>query len=836
VRWKVRLMAAARTLHDCADDVAEELGADKTPAEKEQIKKSVREIAERLRQAKRRAAAAGKDPDAEIARLVAQDAGEARIKAAKARKDAAINIIKGDAARAQKAELVAQGLRRDRSLVAILNGAYGGWKSGRNSAATRRQALGGGWISGMLAEFHEKLPHVVKMLQRPRDNAPFFYDVVREWRKPGSTKSKEARLTAEIFSKYAEAARLAYNKAGGNAGKIPDWGGPQAHDAGKLIKAGDEQWITDIYAEMDHDRSFGALTTEAEAKEILADSYLTITTGVPATPTARERGAFVGAGGSFDPHRVFHFKDANAWIRYAEKYGRGNVVTGLMDHLKSMARRTALMEKLGTNPPRMMEHLIEDTRREIRDSKMSGEKKQKELGRLTSLNKDSFVSRAWAVASGDVDRPGNLSQARRWSALRQIQSMASLGLSLPSQFSDLLTYAQAMRWQGRGLLQGYADSLGSLLQGRPPAEVRRIAMLMGVGHETFLGEIHAGYAAEDAAFGILSRWQNAFFKWNGTNWWTDNLTTSFSAMTSVDMAEQSRTAWSALNIGYRTTLAEYGIGEADWNKVRNMVTKEGDYSFVWPELAGDHELEMKLRGFIIDTAQFAVIQGDDRTKQWTTGGQRSGTHLGEAIRSMMQFKGFPIAYTQKILGPMFRGQPGRRDLAAIPHLIAMSLVFGYISSTTKDIMKNKTPKDPLAYATWLAALTQSGGAGLYGDFFFGNADRFGGGLLSDLAGPTISDIANLGTLVMEDRDRLWQLATGELKNGNKLWGDLFKFGLDNTPYINLHFLRAGLDLAILNSFQEWLSPGTFRRREREMKKTYGQGYLIDPLLVQHGAR
>ena len=218
-----------------------------------------------------------------------------------------------------------------------------------------------------------------------------------------------------------------------------------------------------------------------------------------------------------------------------------------------------------------------------------------------------------------------------------------------------------------------------------------------------------------------------------------------------------------------------------------------------------------------------MITGDDRTKQWTTGGQQSGTHLGEAIRSMMQFKSFPIAYSQRVLGPMFRGQPGRRDLAGIPHLIAMSLAFGYVAMTAKDIMKNKTPKDPTAYETWLAALTQSGGAGLYGDFLFGNADRFGGGLLGDLAGPTDQHRGLFGTLVMEDRDRITQLFTGELSDGNKLWGDLAKFGLNNTPYLNLHFLRAGLDLAILNSFQEWLSPGTFRRREREMEKSLRPG-------------
>jgi hypothetical protein len=203
---------------------------------------------------------------------------------------------------------------------------------------------------------------------------------------------------------------------------------------------------------------------------------------------------------------------------------------------------------------------------------------------------------------------------------------------------------------------------------------------------------------------------------------------------------------------------------------------------------------------------------------------------------MMQFKSFPVAYTQKFLGPMLRGQAGRRDLGGIPHLIAMSLAFGYLAQTAKDIMKNKTPRDPNMPETWMAAFLQSGGGGIYGDFLFGNADRMGGGFVTKLAGPALGTAGDLGQLVLEDRDRLKQVITGKLKDGNDLWGDFAKFGLDNAPYLNLHFLRAALDLAILNSFQEYLSPGTFRRREKEMKKTYGQRYAIDPLLVKHGAR
>jgi hypothetical protein len=64
-----------------------------------------------------------------------------------------------------------------------------------------------------------------------------------------------------------------------------------------------------------------------------------------------------------------------------------------------------------------------------------------------------------------------------------------------------------------------------------------------------------------------------------------------------------------------------------------------------------------------------------------------------------------------------------------------STVLGYAAMTAKDMLKGKTPRDPKDPNTIIKAFTQGGGAGIYGDFLFGEYNRFGQSPLETAAGP-----------------------------------------------------------------------------------------------------
>jgi hypothetical protein len=245
------------------------------------------------------------------------------------------------------------------------------------------------------------------------------------------------------------------------------------------------------------------------------------------------------------------------------------------------------------------------------------------------------------------------------------------------------------------------------------------------------------------------------------------------------------------------------------------------------------DLELQFLGMLHDEASFAIISPDDRTRaDWHLAGNRPGTRLGEAIRFFLQFKTFSLAFGQKgIRGNRLAGGGGR-NWGALASLIGTCWILGYGVMTLKDVLKNKTRRELFDenwhpnYKTFVAALLQGGGLGLYSDFLFSKSDRFGANWLADMMGPAASAAYSLGSIVQD----ITGAPGAELdKTVKKTKSDLFWFGLNNTPYINMFYTRAALDFAILNWAQEKLTPGTFKRREKAMTKDYGQKFILPPL-------
>lgn len=231
------------------------------------------------------------------------------------------------------------------------------------------------------------------------------------------------------------------------------------------------------------------------------------------------------------------------------------------------------------------------------------------------------------------------------------------------------------------------------------------------------------------------------------------------------------------------------------------------------------DLELAVRRYMADETGFAVIETDEASRRLAllNTAAPSGTVAGEALRFVMQFKGFPIAFTNRVLGRAFVG--GQGDTTAqrllnnaghIGHLIAGLTLAGYMSMTAKDTLRGWDPRDPKSPQTWLAALQQGGGAGIYGDFLFGQANRFGNSALETVAGPTAATAASLINLWTRARD------------GNSKAGEYFNIAWQNMPFANLFYVRPALDFLVLNSLKEGMSPGYIAREERRRLKDYDQ--------------
>lgn len=228
-------------------------------------------------------------------------------------------------------------------------------------------------------------------------------------------------------------------------------------------------------------------------------------------------------------------------------------------------------------------------------------------------------------------------------------------------------------------------------------------------------------------------------------------------------------------------------------------------------------------GRLAGEAAFGVIEADDATRAVTRQGTRPGTPAGEMWRLVMQFKSFPIAYMQRILGGRrwIRGERQQgltygwtarsvgqglgRDIPGVVCFAIISLALGYASQTLNDFVRGKTPRDPRKGETWAAAAARSGGLGIYGDFLFGKLNRYGNTAVETLAGPVATSMLNAAFAIPGHALR------GDWEAAGK---DAAAIALNNAPFVNFWMTRGVLEWAFLYHVRESLSPGVLRRMER----------------------
>jgi hypothetical protein len=806
------------------------------------------------------------DNMADKLRSFAEREGErTKIAAALQKRHAALNILVRDRLDQAIEGHIKAGLSPRKALLAILEGTQRGIEGGRNSVGALNMAYEARYLGGLFAEIQANKPHLIDALRDPRMDADVTREMaeLKEGGKPGITGNADAQYVAKVFASYAEMSRTDLNKLGASIGKLDGWSGSQIHDDIKMIGAGKDAWISSVLPKLDIDRTFPDLVNEKEVTDALSGIYDTIITGMPNKATPREKGQRVNPANlakSLGKSRVLHFKDADAAMAYRDQFGYGNTVSGMIAHLRNSAKMAANMDALGPNPEIMFGSLVDGLKRKIKDNAtMTPAEKQKAL---KGLDADAgSLRQAFDISTGLASRPVNTTAAKIGADIRAASSMAKLGGALISSVNDVFTPAIASMFRGSGFFKGLTAQLEGLARGRPKGEAAEVSFLTGEGFDGLIGHIVSPAAAVDGPVGKLAKLQESFFRWNGLSWWTDVQRATAGRVISAEMGMRAKTAFNDLPNNYKHVLGLHNIDAAKWDAIRQAGAREVEgKSYITPDLIrqlddtaieplvadrlkaiagkkdfderkakiiddGKRDLELSVLRFFADETSYGVVEPDAASRRLLTQGLRPGTAAGEAIRFIGQFKGFPIAFTQRIGGRALFGHSKDASIleksAHIGTLLAGMSVAGYMSMVMKDTARGYwPPRDPSDPKTWLAALQQGGALGIYGDFLFSQTNRFGGGLSQTIIGPTIGSALDLAELGLKARD------------GDAKAADGLNWALQNTPFINLFYARPALDYLFLNSMREAASPGYLRRTDRSRKTTYGQESFIPRSMLQ----
>lgn len=874
-----------KTLPKMCIDAAIAAGADKATA---------KEIVQNLVDKKKELEALGKidNLETDLAESWLKEMDEEKIAKALQRKQAALNVLRRKELNSYIDTVKSEGFSFLDAMEAQLVGSFKRITGARNSVAARRQGIQKQWTGGMLNELNaiaSKYDVNIRRLFRRDKN---FHDgVAAEMFEPGVTGDAMSRELADMFSRYMEQARMRLNEAGANIGKLENYV-PQTHDPFKMgtkpEKGGDAgaAWVDYIKQRLDLEKTFPDLVGNDEAiNDALSRIYATILTRGEGQVSAYERGDFVGPSNManrYGRHRSLHFKDAKAFVEYNDTYGRGNILDGMQRRLENSSRDIALMEAFGPNPISMIDSLFAEEKQLLSDNAFkSPQETRKQLDTLDSAltfgnSRGGKITHWLAELTGESSWALNMGAARALSVARATQALSKLGAATLSSLADPFIKASAMRVAGLSWPEAVIKSISQYFDFYT-GDKKKLARELGFLTDGIIGDLKIRWDVNEALPGTMADIQNSFFKWSGLNWITESGKAGYAIWFSNHLAKVSDIEFTKLDAPRRALLEYHGIGESQWEAMRHMVETASDgKAYFVPRLAANltneqlekllpealqvaptdpkqlekwkrirerefdkirQELQTQAASMIADEALFAVLEPDEKTRATMFRGTRPGTVEGEVLRSIFQFKSFPMAYAQRVLGGRrwVQGdlQAGMnygwlnlgtykdallRDVPGVVGFAASSLMFGYTAMVLKDLAKGKKPRDPFKQETMIAAFMQSGGLGIVGDFMFGKVDRFGNSFASAMVGPLGGVVGSLATIGGE-------AIRGDLESAGE---DSLRLLASNTPFINLWYTKAAVDWLILYHMREWVSPGSLEREARRIKDEFNQEFIVPP--------
>ena len=687
-----------------------------------------------------------------------------------------------------------------------------------------------------------------------------------------TTKNKDVKKLAEIMEKHSEIARQALNARGANIPKIWGYVVRQSHDqfnvrsaANRLGKNLNEitadptlkgtdinynknftAWKNFILQYLDGDRTFG---NTDNIDSFLMNSYNSL--------VGNKIQVADGASGVFGSRsvtkgisnkRVLHFKSAKDWYAYNEKFGTGSLKETYYSGLMTSGRNIGMLDTLGTNPKENFEKIRVAVSNRMLDNKRSTE----------SLSSYKQFEKFMNVVDGTVytfDGGKNGFAVAKWSAIgRAIGNVSKLGGAVISAAADIGIYGSEMKYQGRTFLGGMAEAMGGIGRIKNTKQKQDIARMLGFFGDGTTYDVSGRFQVGDNLNKGWTQVQRTFFKYNLLSWWTNTLKENSMLGMANYYAKQKNLNFNQLNKPLQSFFGLYNIDATKWDVIRKTAMSKADDGTEFiniSELSNMSDADIKkitgmndlskielqmekdkfkysVSGMLLDRSIFAVIEPDARTKGTMTQGTLAGTGIGEAMRFLGQFKAFPMAIANKVLGremaflrdtsgnfSLRNAQDMGRGIKGLASIVVTSAFMGYISMTAKDLLRGKTPRDPNNIKTIMAAFLQGGGLGIYGDVLF-KEQRDAGSVLAGAVGPAPTTIIDVGLA-------LKYALSGE---GGKAGKAAYRTINANIPFLNLFYVKAAFDYLIGFQIMETMNPGVLKRVEKRMKRDYNQEYLF----------
>ena len=640
-----------------------------------------------------------------------------------------------------------------------------------------------------------------------------------------------AKKGAKAFHDAAEEARTVFNQAGGDVGKLDDWGMPQHHSQVKVAAAGRDAWVEAILPKLDRSRyadDLGQPWDDARMRAFLGKAWDTIATNGHANV---EPGKFTGTGKKANrhaEHRQIHFKDAESVIAYWSDFGERPVADILLGHIDTMARDIAFIEHFGPNP--------DITFRTLRDRALRAAARA-EPTKTGSLEGEAVkLDILYDYAAGKIKPTANATVSNAADILANLNTAGKLGGAvLASLFGDKPMMEAVAHLNNLPMLQRWRTELAVL----NPANVadRRLLQQQGLMLDSIRSGLTRFYEGLGQT-GATGKLANAVMRVTGMQAINDIRKGAFGASLMSAIGEQiaAGRGFKELDKTDIRTLKQYGITEADWKIWQQAKLQDlghGNQHALTPEAIGRIEgidagakrnAIVKLLGAVNTESEFAIVTPGWRERAAFYGDLQRGTVKGEIVRSVLQFKSFPWAMFHRMADAVANKDTPVSKAAMTAYLITATTLAGAMLMQTREMLSGKDPRDMTDPRFMASAFLQGGALGIYGDFLYSvNSTRYGSGPLEALAGPTVGPLLELG--LVQPLTAAKKAVEGQETH---LAAQTLQDAKGFIPGNNIWYTKAALDHLIWQRVMEALSPGYLSNIRSRTAKEYGQDWWWTP--------
>lgn len=266
--------------------------------------------------------------------------------------------------------------------------------------------------------------------------------------------------------------------------------------------------------------------------------------------------------------RSLHFKDAESWFQYNDKFGSGSILQNFLQDIDKSARQGALMEMFGPNPRAAFDADLLRLNEKMRDGGFV-----KQMDNLQSWD----MKNLFAAIDGSLDAPhglGELKTAHINKGFRIWQALSKLGGMAVSSISDMGAGATSLVRAGVPIFNAYSEYFKSLPKLRNGYD-KKIADMINVVSRSMIGDIGANFSDNQGVVGGLEKWQQRFYKFNGFDMWQKAMRTANSVALAKMLGSISDKAFNKIDLPIQKQLMRFGIDQGLWDMLRGHADNLG---------------------------------------------------------------------------------------------------------------------------------------------------------------------------------------------------------------------------------------------------------------------